>query len=149
MMPSQVVFVESLPYTSSGKIDRKRLPKPNQTETWHKSNTKPETLLENKLLTLWINLLSSEKIEVTDNFYDVGGNSLLAIKLSMQIATIFSIEPDIISIMEYPTIRDYAIFLDSKMSSKQISNHSISGKNMERSKLMRSRYSKLIKRSNE
>jgi amino acid adenylation domain-containing protein len=118
MMPSRIIFMKNLPLTTSGKIDRKKLPKP-QKHFIHEKLTKPETIIENELFCLWNELLKTDNIQVTDNFYDIGGNSLLAIKLSMQISEKFSVESDVISIFEYPTIKDYALYLEILFQNKQ------------------------------
>lgn len=137
MMPSQIMFMDNLPFTVSGKIDRRKLPKPHEPIINNEMHTRPETFYENKLFDLWSNLLLTQNIEVTDNFFDVGGNSLLAIKLSMLIATTFSIEPDVISIMEYPTIKDYALYLDNRI--KDNSSNTIK-ENINRSEKKRLRF---------
>lgn len=117
MLPSDVIFVDRLPLTSSGKIDRKQLLKPQKSNALNLPSRSQQSFYENELIRIWQQVLNNENIQITDNFYDAGGNSLLAIKLSMQIAAKFSIEPDVISIMEYPKIKDYAVFIENKIES--------------------------------
>lgn len=140
MMPSQIIFLDKMPLTSSGKINRQKLPKPQKHYANAKVLTKPETFYENELFCLWNKLLSTENIQITDNFYDIGGNSLLAIKLSVLIATTFPIEPDVISIMEYPTIKDYALYLENKINKKQNANDRFEEQDGNRSESMRRRF---------
>jgi amino acid adenylation domain-containing protein len=83
MIPQYFELVEKFPLTSSGKIDRNKLPVPNQIEVYDQSSQyqEPETEAERLLAEIWKELIGVEKIGVHDNFFDVGGHSLLSMQL--------------------------------------------------------------------
>jgi Phosphopantetheine attachment site/AMP-binding enzyme C-terminal domain len=79
MVPSVFVFLDSLPLAANGKVDRKALPAPDQgrPELEH-TYTAPRTPVEELLASLWAEALKLDKISIHDNFFDLGGDSLLA-----------------------------------------------------------------------
>lgn len=79
MVPSLFVFLDTLPLLPNGKVDRTALPRP----TWDRPAMAdawlaPETPLEMCLATIWRDVLAVERVGKTDNFFDLGGNSLLS-----------------------------------------------------------------------
>lgn len=79
MLPSAFVWLDDLPRTSSGKVDKKRLPAPGR----HRPDLgipfrKPRTNLEQKLARVWGEVLQLDQVGADDNFFELGGNSLLA-----------------------------------------------------------------------
>jgi len=89
MIPQQFVALESLPLTSSGKVDRKALALPAEAGTVAGERVAPHTPTERFLADLWANLTGSkaESIGANDNFFDVGGHSLLALQAIARIQT--------------------------------------------------------------
>lgn len=82
MVPVYLVQIKSFSYTPNGKIDRKVLPAPKYTE---REIVAPRSKLEKDMLTLWKSILSIEKISIYDNFFDIGGDSLCALKLQLEL----------------------------------------------------------------
>lgn len=82
MVPTAFVVLESLPLTPNGKIDRRKLPAPEQVESG-RSNTyvPPSTPVEEVLVGIWEELLHVKRVGVRDNFFEVGGTSLLSIRV--------------------------------------------------------------------
>ncbi len=110
MIPSTFVLLESLPLASSGKIDRKALPAHSDisdiSDTANNSKAdfvEPTTELEIQLAKIW-NQLLKRNIGVKDNFFRVGGNSLLAIRLLSQIEEQFSCRLSLSAFFKDPTI---------------------------------------------
>jgi thioesterase domain-containing protein/acyl carrier protein len=91
MIPSRFILADELPLTASGKIDRKALI-PSSFE-----NDKPMTLsripdnLERELISIWRGVLDVKKIDVRDNFFDLGGSSLLAAQMIDQVERFFDV----------------------------------------------------------
>ena len=79
MIPNAFVKMEHLPLTTNGKLDRKALPDPGFTSA--ATYVAPVTKLEKELCVIWQDVLKLEKVGVTDDFFKVGGHSILAIKL--------------------------------------------------------------------
>jgi fengycin family lipopeptide synthetase D len=123
MVPPYIIFLETLPLTGSGKLDRKSLPASDRIIIRNTIIT-PSTRNEKVLLDLWRDLLKIENISISDNFFDIGGNSLLAINLANLISKEFNMTLKTFMIFEYPSIKDQSEFLAGKegdrLSSKNI-----------------------------
>jgi thioesterase domain-containing protein/acyl carrier protein len=90
MVPSTIIFLKTLPRTPNGKIDRQALIAMKQTITVYGDDLfKPEDYTERKLLDLWEGILGIRPIGINDNFFDLGGQSLLAIQLAAKIGKVF------------------------------------------------------------
>ncbi|MGB3464196.1 MAG: amino acid adenylation domain-containing protein, partial [Cyclobacteriaceae bacterium] len=82
MIPSYMIQLDALPLTVNGKIDKKSLPDPEQTVNKTGSDyVAPESELETSMVSLWESVLGKGQIGMNDNFFDLGGNSLKAMKL--------------------------------------------------------------------
>ena len=84
MVPQAVVLLPKLPLTANGKIDRQALPEPEHLQT-QRATIAPRNEAESVLLKVWQRVLNKEKIGVTDNFFDLGGHSLMAVQLMGEI----------------------------------------------------------------
>ncbi|WP_426575526.1 amino acid adenylation domain-containing protein (plasmid) [Xenorhabdus stockiae] len=83
MLPASFIFMESIPLTLNGKVDRRALPKP---VFGNKDNyVVPRNAQEIRLCAIWQDVLELERVGIEDNFFHIGGNSLLAIKLTSAI----------------------------------------------------------------
>lgn len=109
MVPQAFVEVEEFPTTTSGKIDLKRLPDPVVDQS--SSAEAPNSALEMQLLSVWRQVLGRKQIGVEDNFFDVGGHSLLAVRLLSKVAAATGKELPIASLFYGPTIRQQAALL--------------------------------------
>jgi amino acid adenylation domain-containing protein len=108
MIPSDIVALPALPLTSNGKIDRKQLPQPARTTT---PPPQLQTTLQGeelRLARIWSELLHVERIAATDNFFDLGGHSLLLLKLLRLVNKEFSIELPMARLFQSPTIEKLA-----------------------------------------
>jgi amino acid adenylation domain-containing protein/non-ribosomal peptide synthase protein (TIGR01720 family) len=81
MVPSAFVYLDQLPLTASGKIDRKVLPVPDHRPELANSFTPPRTAVEEKLAAVWSKVLRLPQVGVTDNFFELGGDSILSIQV--------------------------------------------------------------------
>ncbi|MFK3873279.1 non-ribosomal peptide synthetase [Pseudoalteromonas rhizosphaerae] len=91
MIPSRFVFVEKFPKTPNGKIDHGEL-YTMENATYSNQSRAPETTVELKLADIWQALLDADSITVADDFFFLGGDSLIAIRLVNQIASEFNIQ---------------------------------------------------------
>jgi len=80
MIPAQWVFIDALPLTPNGKLDRKRLPAPDPTELASERQA-PGNDWERRLLDVWRAVLKLDELGVTDNFFEVGGDSIVSIQM--------------------------------------------------------------------
>jgi len=109
MVPSFFVTLDQMPLTANGKIDRARLPVPDQAQTDNrKPFVAPRTPLEEMLAGIWSERLNVARIGVEDNFFDLGGHSLLAMQLISQLHELFRVELPLRSIFAAPTVTQMA-----------------------------------------
>ncbi|RDL16574.1 non-ribosomal peptide synthase/polyketide synthase [Pseudomonas jessenii] len=80
MVPAQWLFLEQLPLTPNGKLDRKALPAPDASQS-QRDYVAPSTPLEQQLAEVWQDILKIERVGVTDNFFALGGDSIISIQL--------------------------------------------------------------------
>jgi surfactin family lipopeptide synthetase A len=86
MLPTAFVFLNELPLTANGKVDRKALPRPEGgRQTSESRYIAPRTAFETQLQTIWQDVLGVSPLGMTDDFFAVGGHSLLAVRLVSQI----------------------------------------------------------------
>ena len=91
MVPSAFVLLEKLPLTPNGKIDRRALPVPEQDRSVVEESYVPPSLpVEKQLVQIWEKLLGIQPIGIKDDFFELGGNSLLGVQLFDQMAQVFS-----------------------------------------------------------
>ncbi|MEJ1929745.1 amino acid adenylation domain-containing protein [Nostoc sp. NIES-2111] len=110
MVPSSFVFLDKLPLTTNGKVDRRALPTPanvNNLDTF----VEPRNQLELQLVQIWSKILKVDKVGVQDNFFDLGGHSLLAPYLMAQIKQQFGKDVSLTSLFQNPTIEQLATIL--------------------------------------
>lgn len=81
MMPSAFVAIDALPLSPNGKVDLDKLPPPDSLQEARASHIAPRDPLERKLVELWEELLNIQPIGITDNFFDLGGHSLLTVRM--------------------------------------------------------------------
>ncbi|MCW3115212.1 MAG: linear pentadecapeptide gramicidin synthetase LgrD, partial [Segetibacter sp.] len=108
MLPSFWVELKSLPLTANGKIDKKALPEPDVSELVTSHFVAPRNEVEFTLADVWQKLLGIERVGINNNFFDLGGNSLLAMRLTSAIRRQLETELAIKEIFLYPTIAELA-----------------------------------------
>jgi len=114
MMPSVFQFIPEMPLTQSGKIDRNSLP--NLTTLKRNVANKysePETSFEQRISEIWSDVLQIDHIGVDDNFFDLGGNSILSVELMARVNTQLNFNIPLVKLFQYPTISDFASFINS------------------------------------
>lgn len=107
MMPSAVVELPELPKNANGKIDRNALPAPTQADT-QRTLVPPRTPLEEKLVTLWQSVLGIDAVGITDDFFDMGGNSLLVMRLFSELEALLDRRLPLVEIFAAPTVEKMA-----------------------------------------
>lgn len=113
MCPSQIMLLAEMPLTPNGKIDRKALPKPDERDGLETYQA-PEGMVENSLASIWKELLKVERVSRNDNFFHLGGHSLIATRLISKIRQIEAIEVPLRAIFEHPVLCDLAHAIEQK-----------------------------------
>ena len=105
MVPSFFVYIDKVPLTSNGKIDRKALPAPDlSSRLVGDEYIAPQTSLEQELCSIWKDVLKIDKIGIYDNFFKLGGHSLLATQVISRIRNVYNIDIPLRALFEHPTI---------------------------------------------
>lgn len=117
MVPSHCVPMEAFPLTPNAKIDRKSLPAPSRHSTAKTSpQLAPGTDAEEKVMKIWTDVLGVSRVGVDDNFFDMGGHSLLAVKAHRMLKQEFARPVAITDLFRYPTVRTLAEFLNQSVA---------------------------------
>lgn len=109
MVPASIMVLERLPLTPNGKIDRKSLPEP-LLEKASEGDSKPRTEQERILLEVWKEVLGLESIGLNDNFFETGGDSILAIQVVAK-AREKGINIDPVHLFQHQTIEQLAMLI--------------------------------------
>ncbi|MBI3795709.1 MAG: amino acid adenylation domain-containing protein [Deltaproteobacteria bacterium] len=118
MIPARFVFLRTLPHLPNGKIDRHALPvPPTFTSPTAEAHVPPKTPLELQLARIWEEVLGVEPIGLKDNFFDLGGDSLLAASLLSHLEEALSCEVSVAALLESPTLEQLARRLDREITS--------------------------------
>lgn len=136
-IPSRFVFLEKIPLTSNGKINRNALPKPDDNVSYGLQYRAPQSENEKKLEQIWSNLLEIKDIGINNNFFEIGGDSMKIIKLHQKIDAEYKGLLTVTDLFSYPTIYKQAQYIDEltdnndkttkhiKKSNKQSDNNDI------------------------
>ena len=112
MIPSAFVMLDALPLTSNGKVDRRALPIPTTERPALETNyAEPQSGLQQTIAGIWQEVLNIERVGIHDNFFDLGGHSLLLTMAHARLKTTLNREFPVIAMFQYPTIDTLAKFL--------------------------------------
>ncbi|HEX3130157.1 MAG TPA: amino acid adenylation domain-containing protein [Thermoanaerobaculia bacterium] len=104
MVPSGIVFLDAMPLTPNGKVDRKALARIEPERTQDAAFMAPRSATEEKLAEIWRDLLGAERIGVEDSFFDLGGHSLLGTRVVSRVRDAFGIDLPLRVLFEAPTL---------------------------------------------
>ncbi len=119
MIPSQFVAVDSLPLTASGKVSREVLLAHAKTLGKQNTSTPPRTDLERKLVEVWVNSLGLNSIGIHDNFFEIGGDSMVAMHLLRDMKTA-NFHITLKELNRYPTVAGLLSKKDSPLQAKTV-----------------------------
>ncbi|MCJ8279751.1 MAG: phosphopantetheine-binding protein, partial [Rivularia sp. ALOHA_DT_140] len=125
MIPSNYMMLEEFPLTPNRKIDRKALPIPDNIRPELDNFVIPKTKIEQEIAQIWQEVLQIDKIGIHDNFFDLGGHSLLMVKVHSKLREKFSHDVSLVEMFRYPTISALVTYF-SDASNKQHSDNSSS-----------------------
>jgi myxalamid-type nonribosomal peptide synthetase MxaA len=112
MMPQHFVFLTDLPRLPNGKLDRKALPMPGA-QTRERAFVEPQTDLEREIAQAFADVLGLEKLSIDDNFFNIGGNSLLIALLAARLSSSYQMDLPLPEIFEKATVRGVARVVDT------------------------------------
>lgn len=109
MIPSSYVRLDALPLTSHGKLDAAALPPPGEPEPADRGAEAPRNEIERTLVRIWCEALGRDGIGIHDDFFDLGGNSLTAIRIQAEAGTELGVEVEVAAIFDSPTVAGLAL----------------------------------------
>jgi len=123
MVPSSFVFLEHLPLTANGKIDRNALPAPNQqTDSIEPSQEQPRNEIERMIAQVWKETLGVERISLNDNFFDLGAHSLMVAEVHVQMQQILDRQISLVDLFQFPTVSSLANHLGGQTAAPRQSD---------------------------
>ncbi|MBW2256472.1 MAG: amino acid adenylation domain-containing protein, partial [Deltaproteobacteria bacterium] len=117
MIPSQIVMVEEMPLTTSGKIDRSALPEPEALMESDGSHAPPSTPTEELVAGIWCEVLGIPAVGRTDSFFDLGGHSISAIQVVVRIRDLFDLDLPMRLVFEHPELADLCDIVEGERRS--------------------------------
>ncbi len=119
MLPAGFMALDELPLTRNNKIDRKALPKPDSILIQSDAVfIKPQTHVQQQIAEVWQELLKLDKVGIHDNFFDLGGHSLLLIKAQNRLQELLDKPLPAVKLFQYPTIQSLAAYLSRNEDEK-------------------------------
>ncbi len=119
MVPTQWVVIDAVPMTANGKVDHRRLPEP---ETRQAATAAPGALDQTEQLVLqsWSSLLERDIVDAGDNFFAVGGNSLLATRAITQAQRLFGARLGVRDLFDHPTAAAFAGCIRARLAGREV-----------------------------
>jgi amino acid adenylation domain-containing protein len=119
MIPSIFMHLDKMPLTNRNKLDRNALPNPgHKRPDIDTEYSAPQSLAETTLARIWSEILDIDPIGVHDNFFDLGGESLLAAQAVSKVSSFFEVNIPLRTLFDHPTISDFAAAIDDITSSR-------------------------------
>jgi natural product biosynthesis luciferase-like monooxygenase protein len=112
MVPTQFVSLQEMPLTTSGKVDRKRLPETEKLRPLLETTlAPPRDEVEGAVAGIWKRVLKIPELGIDDNFFDLGGHSLLMVQTHREVQEHFQVTIPLIKLLEHPTVRALAAYI--------------------------------------
>lgn len=125
MIPSAFVPLQTFPLTANGKVDRKALPAPDKINTdIEKSFVAPRNSLEEQIADIWSQVLRLEKVGIHNNFFTLGGHSLLVTQLISRMRDALGVELLIQDVFANPTVAELSVIVTQKLT-EQVDDESL------------------------
>jgi acyl carrier protein len=127
MVPAKFIFLDALPVSPNGKIDRKALPVPGRSRPELDTPLVPgRTLLEKDLAQIWSDVLALDQVGIHDNFFDLGGHSLAATRVVTRVFRHFQVDVPLQRLFDSPTVAEMAVVImehqGKRLCNKEIEN---------------------------
>ncbi len=133
MLPSAILMLKEMPLTRNGKVDRKRLPKPDGLRPESEEGfIAPANELERTIATIWQDVLQVDRVARHDNFFDLGGHSLKMARVHSRLQEVLNKELSMIELFKFPTVNSLAQHLTRDSGEPEVSRQ-----NQERGKARR------------
>ena len=126
MLPAEFISIESLPITANGKVDRAALPAPTG-KRHAEAYVEPRTLVEEELVKILAPLLKLDRVGVNDNFFLLGGHSLLGTQLIARVSETFGVDLTLLKLFDHPTVAEMSSEIEELILAKVSNEAEFSG----------------------
>jgi len=113
MVPAAFVILDALPLTPNNKLDRRALPAPSGAVR-ESDYVAPSTEIEQTIADVWREVLNEDKVGINDNFFDLGGHSLLMVEANSKLRKLLNKDFSITDMFQYPTVSSLAEYLSKQ-----------------------------------
>ncbi|HSF41611.1 MAG TPA: amino acid adenylation domain-containing protein, partial [Thermoanaerobaculia bacterium] len=114
MVPATFVFLDALPLTANGKVDRRALPAPDEGRVAREASAAPAAGIEREIAAVWQEVLGVERVGVDDNFFDLGGHSLRLVEVQTRLREALGRDVPVVELFRHPTVAALATYLEGK-----------------------------------
>jgi acyl carrier protein len=118
MVPAAFVAIPSLPVTEQGKVNRVALPSVNGNRLSDEAYVEPRTLVEEELVKILAPLLKLDRVGVNDNFFLLGGHSLLGTQVIARVSETFGVDLTLLKLFDHPTVAEMSSEIESLIMAK-------------------------------
>ena len=118
MIPQHFIEIKKIPVTSNGKLDRRALPAPKESDLIEEKFVEASNQAEKIIAEIWKKILDRKQVGVRSTFFELGGHSLLMMKVLSELQNAFTNDLTIVSLFQYPTIEALAKFLNQTSDKK-------------------------------
>jgi amino acid adenylation domain-containing protein len=118
MVPAAFVTIPSLPVTEQGKVNRSALPSVNGNRLSDEAYVEPRTLVEEELVKIIAPLLKLDRVGVNDNFFLLGGHSLLGTQVIARVSDTFGVDLTLLKLFDHPTVAGMSAEIESLIMAK-------------------------------
>jgi amino acid adenylation domain-containing protein/thioester reductase-like protein len=120
MLPSAFVFLDAMPLTANGKIDRRALPAPGEDAAAERAIRDPQTPTEHTVLAIWRDVLGRESLSTDDDFFASGGDSLSTLPLVFKLHEALGIELPLSAVFATPTVAGLSATIDRMLAGEAV-----------------------------
>lgn len=118
MVPSAFVLIATLPLTAQGKVNRAALPGVNGNRLSDEVYVEPRTMVEEELVKILAPLLKLDRVGVNDNFFLLGGHSLLGTQVIARVSETFGVDLTLLKLFDHPTVSEMAAEIENLILAK-------------------------------
>ena len=120
MLPSAFVFLDAMPLTANGKIDRRALPVPGEDAIAERAIRDPQTPTEHTVLAIWRDVLGRESLSTDDDFFACGGDSLSTLPLVFKLHEALGVELPLSAVFATPTVAGLSATIDRLLAGEAV-----------------------------
>jgi acyl carrier protein len=119
MIPSDFMEIGEVPLAPNGKIDRKALPLPEGVRPeLEEAFVAPRSPIEEDLVKIWADVLHLDRVGIHDNFFDLGGHSLVATKVMSRVQKVFNLKLPLRTLFEAPTVAGFSLAIVQRQAAQ-------------------------------